>query len=480
MTVYLVGAGPGDPGLITVRGAELLARADVVFYDRLSAESLLALAPQAERVAVGKTPRGPSVPQDEINAMLVERGLRGQHVVRLKGGDPYLFGRGGEEAEALAAAGVAFEVVPGVSALAAVPAYAGVPVTHRGLAKSITVVTGQGAPWASPETDWDAVARVGGTIVAYMSVAVRDQLAARLIDAGLSATTPVAAITWGTTARQSTLRTTLGALGAAPVRDPAIIVIGAVAALDLRWFEDRPLFGTTVVVPRSQEQANALSRRLRELGADVIETPTIAIEPGDAIEAAELRNFDWVAMTSPNAVGALFAGLRDARDLGGVQLAAVGPGTADALRARGVEPDLVPTRNNAEGLLESWPDGRGHRVLLPQSSIARPALAVGLRSLGHKVDVVVAYRTTPVDVPAERVEAIRRADAIAFTSSSTCENFVASAGAGALPASVIAIGPATAETAAGLGVRVDAIAEPSNLDGLVAAVVATIGNQQPV
>ncbi len=238
MTVYLVGAGPGDPGLLTVRGAEVLGRAEVVMYDRLAAAALLDLAPAgAERISVGKTPGHPSTPQEEINRLLVEKGQAGRTVVRLKGGDPYLFGRGGEEAQALLDAGIPFEVVPGVPALSAVPAYAGVPVTHRGLSKAVTVVTGQSDPWAAPDTDWDAVARLGGTIVLYMAVANRGEIAAKLLAAGLAPTTPVVAVTAGTRPEQVTVRTTLAGLGTADIRPPATIVIGAVAELDLAWFK---------------------------------------------------------------------------------------------------------------------------------------------------------------------------------------------------------------------------------------------------
>lgn len=241
MTVFLVGAGPGDPGLLTVKGAEVLGRADVVLYDRLAAAALLELAPAgAERINVGKTPGHTSTPQDEINRLLVERGRVAQTVVRLKGGDPYLFGRGGEEAQALLDAGIAFEVVPGVPALSAVLAYAGVPVTHRGLSKAVTVVTGQSDPWSAPDTDWDAVARLGGTVVLYMAVANRGEIADRLMAGGLAATTPVVAVTAGTRPEQVTVRTTLGELGAADISPPATIAIGAVADLDLAWFRPSP------------------------------------------------------------------------------------------------------------------------------------------------------------------------------------------------------------------------------------------------
>src|SRR5688500_4003869 len=238
MTVYLVGAGPGDPGLLTVRGAEVLQRADVVVYDRLSVSSLLDLAPAtAERISVGKTPRGPSTSQEEINALLVERGKAGQSVVRLKGGDPFVFARGGEEALALLEAGVLFEVVPGITSAVAVPAYAGVPLTHRGLSTSFTVVTGHEDPWAATETDREAVARVGGTIVVLMGVATRAAIADRLMAGGLAADTPVVSVQWGTRPEQRTARTTLASLGGADIDAPATLVIGAVAALDLAWFE---------------------------------------------------------------------------------------------------------------------------------------------------------------------------------------------------------------------------------------------------
>ncbi len=280
MTVYLVGAGPGDPGLLTVRGAEVLGRADVVVYDRLSIAALLDLAPAtAERISVGKTPRGPSTPQEEINRLLVEHGRAGREVVRLKGGDVFVFARGGEEAAALAEAGIDFEVVPGITSAIAVPAYAGVPVTHRGLSTSFTVVTGHEDPWAATETDWEAVARVGGTIVVLMGAATRGEIAARLMAAGLPGDTPVAAIRWGTRPEQVTIRTTLGSLGASPVESPSTIVIGAVAGLDLAWFERRPLFGRTIVVTRSREQASTLRVALERFGATVIEAPVLEIEP---------------------------------------------------------------------------------------------------------------------------------------------------------------------------------------------------------
>ena len=476
MTVYLVGAGPGDPGLLTVRGAEVLARADVVIYDRLSVASLLELAPKrAERISVGKTPRGPSTPQEEINRLLVEHGAAGREVVRLKGGDVFVFARGGEEAEALQDAGVDFEIVPGITSAIAVPAYAGVPVTHRGLSTSFTVVTGHEDPWAATETDWDAVARVGGTIVVLMGAATRGEIARRLIEAGRPPDTPVVAVRWGTRPNQSTVRTTLAGLGAAPVESPSTIVIGAVAALALGWFERRPLLGRSVIVTRAREQASELRRRLEALGAEVVEIPTITIEPLEGVGLADrlAAGVDWVVCSSPNAVRALATELHDARDLGRAKVAAIGPGTAVALETFGVRPDLLPERNVAEGLVDVFPPGPG-TVLLPQAADARPVLAEGLQAKGWTVDVAVAYETRPAGIEEADLVRARTADAITFTSSSTVSNFVAGAGLDALPSTVVAIGPVTAETARELGVPVTAVADPHTIDGLVDAVVATL------
>ena len=472
MTVYLVGAGPGDPGLLTVRGAEVLRTAEVVVYDRLSIAALLDLAPpDAERISVGKTPRGPSTPQEEINRLLVQHGQAGRRVVRLKGGDVFVFARGGEEAAALAAAGVDFEIVPGITSAIAAPAYAGIPVTHRGVATSFTVVTGHEDPWASTETDWEAVARVGGTIVVLMGAATRKEIAARLIAGGLDPATPVAAVRWGTRPNQRTVRTTLTDLGAADVESPSVIVVGAVAGLDLRWFEDRPLFGRRIAVTRSREQASGLRRRLEELGAEVVEVPTIAVEPAPPGTdlAAPLAAADWVVLTSPNAVAAVAASVRDARAFGPAKVASIGPGTAAALADFGVVADLVPDRNVAEGLVDAFPTGAG-RVYLPQAADARPVLADGLRAKGWTVDAVVAYRTVTAPLDGRAVAAVASADAITFTSSSTVTNFVRAAPA-ARPAVVVSIGPVTSRTAHDLGLEVTAEADPHTIDGLVEAVV---------
>lgn len=475
MTVYLVGAGPGDPGLLTRRGAELLARADVVVHDRLSEISLLDLAPAgAERVDVGKSPGAP-VAQEEINALLVERGLRGQCVVRLKGGDPFVFGRGGEEAQALVAAGVPFEVVPGISAAVAVPAYAGIPVTHRALSTSFTVVTGHSRHAVDDDVDWDALARAADTIVVLMGVAHRAEIAARLQAGGLPASTPVAAVRWGTRPGQRTVRTTLGELGEVTMEPPVTIVIGKVAALNLTWFEGRPLFGRRVVVTRARAQASNLVEKLQALGAETVELPTIEItdpaDGGESLRAAAPAAYDWVAFTSVNAVERTFAGLRDARAFGAAQVAAVGPGTAGALAARGVVADLVPGSAVAEALVEAFPAGAG-RVLLPQAAAARPVLAEGLRAKGWTVDVVEAYRTVPAQPADEALAAAAKADAIAFTSSSTVTSWLALGAT--LPPVVACIGPVTAATAATHGVPVTVVATEHTVEGLVDALVAAL------
>src|SRR5256885_9185532 len=339
---------------------------------------------------MGKSPGGP-IHQDEINLLLIEKARAGLHVVRLKGGDPFVLGRGGEEAEALAAAGIPFEVVPGITSAVAVPAYAGIPVTHRGLSTSFTVVTGHSRHAVDTETDWKALAQAAGTIVILMGAAHRAAIAKRLMDGGLPADTPVASIRQGTWSSQRTLRTSLTRLGDADLESPETIVIGRVAGLDLSWFETRPLFGKRVVVTRSREQASVLVARLRELGADVVEVPTIEIvDPADggaALRGAAKRvgAYDWVVFTSARAVERFVPLLRDARALAGIDVAAVGSATAASLAERGVAADLVPERFVAEALVAAFAQGHG-RVLVPQAADARDVLAKGLRDKGWEVD----------------------------------------------------------------------------------------------
>jgi uroporphyrinogen III methyltransferase/synthase len=481
-----VGAGPGDPGLLTVRGAEVLARADVVVHDRLSAAELLDLAPvAAERIDVGKAPRAHRMAQEEISALLVERGRTGATVVRLKGGDPFVFARGSEEAQALADAGVPYEVVPGITSALAVPAYAGIPVTQRFSSTSFTVVTGHEDPASGDGTvDWDAIARVGGTLVILMGVGRWPQIAERLLAAGRAPDTPAAAVRWGTRPDQRTVRATLATLGDHELAAPSVIVVGGVAAEDLAWFTERPLHGRSIVVTRARAQASGLAARLRELGAEVIESPAIAIEaPADggaalAAAVADLAAYDWLVLTSPNGVHRTFAHLPDARALAGVRVAAIGPGTADALAGYRIVADLVPERFVAESLLEAFPEppAGGGRVLVSRAAVARDVLPDGLRAAGWSVDVVEAYRTVPVAPDEALRDQVASADAITFTSSSTVDHVVAALGTERLPATVVSIGPITSATASGHGLAVTAEADPHTIDGLVDAVLAALAH----
>jgi uroporphyrinogen III methyltransferase/synthase len=493
VTVYLVGAGPGDPGLITVKGAEVLGRADLVVHDRLAERSLLDLAPAgAQRIDVGKRPGDP-VHQEEINHLLVEHGGAGRCVVRLKGGDPFVFGRGGEEAEALAAAGVDFEVVPGVTAAVAVPAYAGVPVTHRGLSTSFTVVTGHSRQALDTDIDWDALARLGGTIVVLMGVAHRDEIARRLIAGGRAPTTPVAAVSWGTRPGQRSVRTTLAGLTTTELEPPVTMVIGPVAQLDLAWFERRPLLGWTVVVTRARSQASSLVDRLWSAGAGTVELPVISVSPaadgGAALGAAaeRLDRYQWVVFTSANAVDALMGRVRDARAFGPARVAAIGPGTAEALARWRLVADLVPERFVAEGLLDVFPvrssadaapagpgpagPAGGGRVLLPRAAEARDVLPKGLQAKGWQVEVVEAYRTERLRPSKDDLAAIRSARVVTFTSSSTVTGFLDVVERSDVPPVVACIGPVTADTARSLGLHVDVVADTHTIEGLVDALV---------
>jgi uroporphyrinogen III methyltransferase/synthase len=482
VTVYLVGAGPGDPGLLTVRGASLLAAADVVIHDRLASASVLDLAPSgALRIDVGKRPGGP-LQQESINALLVEYGRSlDSTVIRLKGGDPFVFGRGGEEAQALLEAEVAFEVVPGVSSAIAAPAYAGVPVTHRGLSTSLTVVTGHSRHAVDVETNWSALAQAGGTIVVLMGVAHRAEIASRLLEGGLPADTPVAAVHWGTRPDQVTVRATLAGLGSLDLSPPVTLVIGAVAGLDLSWFERRPLFGRRIVVTRARE-GSALVEALAARGAACVEVPTIAFtDPGDggaALRAAASRvaSYDWVVFASATAVSRFCACLRDARAFGAARVAAVGPGTAAKLATFGVAADLTPASAVAESLVRSLGAGPG-RVLVPRSATGRDVLPDGLRAAGWEVDAVEAYRTVPVAVSDAVVAEIRAADVVTFTSSSTVTNLVAAVGVAALPPLVACIGPVTAATATAAGLNADIVASPHTIEGLVNAVTERLGQR---
>jgi uroporphyrinogen III methyltransferase/synthase len=490
--VYLVGAGPGDPGLMTVRGAELVASADVILYDRLIPQAALSGAREdAELVYVGKRPGAPEIPQSEIETTMVERARAGRSVVRLKGGDPFVFGRGGEEAETLAAAGVPFEVVPGVTAGVAAPAYAGIPVTHREDASAVAFVAGHEDPSKDGSSiDWDALARFRGTLVLYMSVKRLPDVAARLIAGGRSADEPAAAVERGTTPAQRTVSATLAdlpdAVAAAGIAPPAVMLIGPVAARreTIGWLERRPLFGLRVVVTRARAQASGLAATLAALGADVIELPAIRVVPRiDSAEVSDavgaIHSYALVCLTSPNGVRLLFDALEaaglDARALANATVAAIGPGTARALAARGIRADVVPERSVAEALVESLEavDVTDRPVLVARAADARDVLPDALRERRAKVDVVALYETVAEEPDPEAVEAASSADYVTFTSSSTVRNFVAAVGGG-FPerARVVSIGPVTSEAAREAGLTVDLEAESHDLDGLVEALVA--------
>ena len=496
--VHLVGAGPGDPGLLTVAGRDVLRWCDAVVYDALVAPAILAdLArdgnPDAELHFVGK--RGGderSWKQEDISALLVRLAREGKRVVRLKGGDPFVFGRGSEEAQALAAAGVAFDVIPGITAGIAAPAYAGIPVTHRAVATSVTLVTGHEDPAKEEtQTDWRALARAGGTIVLYMGVGRIARIVAELREGGMPDDTPAAAVQWGTLARQRTVDATLATLPAAIERAglsaPVITVIGRVAALrdEIAWFDRRPLFGRRVLVTRAQAQSAALAAPLRALGADVLELPATRIEPMDAGVLEECfaggAQYDWVILTSQNAVAALWQALRrlrlDARALHGAKLAVVGPATADALLAHGLRADVLPGRFVAEALLEALAardDVRDARVLYVAAEGARDVLPKGLARLGAEVDVVHPYRTVPDESGAEALRAAvgrGEPELVTFTSASAVQAYVDVVGAElarTLPAA--SIGPVTSDAARAAGIDVVVEAARSDIPGLVDAV----------
>ena len=495
--VYLVGAGPGDPGLLTIRGRELLRTCDAVVYDALVSEALLASElgdRDVERHFVGKRGGdGGSARQGEIEALLVRLARAGRRVVRLKGGDPFVFGRGGEEAQALARAGVAFEIVPGITAGIAAPAHAGIPVTHRGLATAVTFVTGHEDPdKGDGKTDWRALGSTAATLVLYMGVRTLPEVVRELLAAGRTPETPAAVIERGTYPEQrvvtGTLATIVDRAREARIVAPAITVIGDVVALrdQIAWRERRPLDGKRIVVTRARAQASSLSARLGELGADVIEMPAIRIEPLDlgplSVAIARLRDYGWLVFTSQNTVDIVWRAMRDhgmdARSLGTVRIAAIGRATGDALLQRGLAADVIPERYVAESLLDALQgrtDVRGQRVLLPQAVDARDVLADGLRALGAQVDAIPIYRTVIDGAGAERVAERLRAgeiDFVTLTASSTARFFVdAVGGEAARRAPIASIGPVTSAAARALGLRVVIESAESTIDGLVAAIV---------
>ena len=479
-----MGAGPGDPGLMTRRSLELIAEADAILFDRLIPSGALDGArSDAELVYVGKAPGDVAMSQEDINARLVELGGRGLRVVRLKGGDPFVFGRGGEEAEALREAGVTFEVVPGVTAGVAAPAYAGIAVTHRDLASAVAFVTGHEDP-EKPESalDWEALAAFPGTLVLYMGVKNLPRIAERLMAAGRPSDQPAAVVERGTLPGQQAVSAALADIAArveeAGLRAPAITVIGPAAGLceTLAWIEDRPLHGKVVAVTRARAQASGLAARLAALGAEVVETPTIRVEPLP-VDLGDVSRFSLVCLTSPNGVHLLFDALDgDARTFAGATFAAIGPGTARELAARGIRADVVPPRSVAESLVEELEaiDVKGKRVLVARAAEARDVLPDALRERGAEVEVLPLYETVAEPLDEGQRAALQRATHVTFTSSSTVRYFMDAVDGEAPAARVVSIGPVTSATARELGLQVHVEAERHDIDGLVDALLEDV------
>lgn len=495
--VYLVGAGPGDPGLITVKGLNCIRKADVLVYDRLASPRLLAHArPEAERIYVGKSPDRHAMVQEDINQLLVDKAKEGKVVTRLKGGDPFVFGRGGEEAELLVENGITFEIVPGITSAISVPAYAGIPVTHRGYTSTFAIVTGNEDPTKDDSSiAWDKISTGAGTLIFLMGMGNLQGICARLVEFGRDPETPVALIRWGTRPEQRTLIGTLSNIVAkareAKFKNPAIIIVGEVVSLrdKLAWFENRPLFGKRIIVTRSREQASVLSSAIESLGGEPWEFPTIQIAPPEDFTDLDkaindVRSYRWVIFTSVNGVKMFFERMRknnkDIRDLSDIRLCAIGPRTREELEMRGLIVDYVPGEYRAEEIVAGL-QGKvlpGDRVLLPRADIARKLLPKALEEMGAMVNDVVAYRTILGGEDATAVrEALKAGEVhvVTFTSSSTVRNFVKLIGEVDLQqlmdnVVVASIGPITSNTAKELGLRVDVEAKEYTIDGLVQAI----------
>ncbi|NPA95003.1 MAG: uroporphyrinogen-III C-methyltransferase [Thermodesulfobacteria bacterium] len=494
--VYLVGAGPGDPGLLTLRGKELIEKAEVIIYDRLASPRIMEFAnPDAEKIYVGKRVGKHVANQQEINDLILQKAKEGKRVVRLKGGDPFIFGRGGEEAQILASHGIPFEIVPGVTSAIAVPAYAGIPLTHRSYTASVAFITGHRRfDTKEADVDWEGLAKGVGTLVFLMGMTNLPNIVDNLIRFGRSPDTPVAIIRWGTTPLQESLTGTLSDIVSkvkeAGFRPPAIIVVGDVCKVreDLNWFEKQPLLGKKVLVTRTRQQASELVRLLERKGAGCIECPTIEVRQvedlsilDDAIKNAS--NFDWIIFTSPNAVKFFFLRVdqlgMDVRALGNAKIATVGSSTAKALEQHHIRVDAVPDDFRAEGLLEffSKKDMTGKKVLIPRAVKAREILPEGLREMGAEVVVAPAYETVPPQVAPQTLELLEdeKIDVVTFTSSSTVNNFFK-----AVPehlvkkvmdqAKIACIGPVTAKTAEKRGLKVDILPEKSTIPSMVEAI----------
>ncbi|HTL58025.1 MAG TPA: uroporphyrinogen-III C-methyltransferase [Candidatus Limnocylindrales bacterium] len=497
--VYLVGAGPGDAGLLTLRGAELLRRADVVVYDALVNTELLRLAPRsAEIIYGGKRAREHAIPQKDLNQLLIGKAREGKTVVRLKGGDPYVFGRGGEEAEELADAGVPFEVVPGVSSFVAVPNYAGIPLTHRDFCSKLTLITGHEDPAKeASKIDWEQVAKTPGTQVIMMGTDRIGEIVETLVRHGMDSATPIAMVRWGTTGQQQSIEGTLATIGdvanKSKIQPPTVAVIGDVVKLrpKLNWFENRPLFGQRIVVTRSREQASQLTSQLHELGAEVLEVPTIKIEPPtrrqEIVDALlELNSYDWLVFTSPNGVATFFEyffrQFHDMREIGGARIAAVGPATATKLKELHLQVDLMPDEAMASSIAEAFSEYESIenlKICLLRAEVANRELPAALEALGAIVDDVACYKTVPE--PHDPTGAAARliqsgADWITFTSGSTVEHFHTRFDLPELvrkfsSLKLASIGPETSKTLAELGLKPTVEAKQHTIEGLVNALV---------
>lgn len=497
--VYLVGAGPGDPGLLTLKGKAALERADTIVYDFLANEDLLRYArPDCEKICVGKRPGEKTMPQEEINQLLIGKAAEGEMVVRLKGGDPFIFGRGGEEAQSLARAEIPFEVVPGISSGYAAAAYAGIPLTHRDLASSVTFLTGHEDPSKpSAGIDWPRLASGTGTLVLFMGVHNLPEISAALTNMGRDPNTPVAVIRWGTRAQQQTVTGTLADIAAKAenVEPPAVIVVGEVVWLrkELNWFERLPLFGRRIVTTRTREQSKALREALEEYGAEAVEIPAIEIRDPHSWKRLDravgrLKEFDYLLFTSANGVKKFLHRLQtcghDLRDLKGLQIGAIGPGTAAELGKTGVHADFMPKEYRAEGLIDFFKDIdiRGKAFLIPRAKVARDILPASLEKQGAHVEVVESYETVqPQFAPGELERILAPApDAVTFTSSSTVTNFLRLIEDQHLrkvldSVAIASIGPITSDTIRKQGLHVSVTAKESTIPGLVQALLDFFG-----
>lgn len=501
--VYLIGAGPGDPKLITLRAVECIKAADVLIYDYLANKKFLDYARQgAEIIYVGKMGGEHTLPQDKINDLIVEKAKSGKIIARLKGGDPYIFGRGGEEAEELVEAGVAFEVVPGVTAAAAATAYAGIPLTHRSFTTDVALITGHEDPSKTESSiKWDKIATGIGTLVFYMGVSNLPNIVENLIRYGRDPKTPIALIRWGSTTEQETLVGTLEDIvekvKKAGMKAPAITVVGGVVSLreKLRWFDTRPLFGKKIIVTRARVQSSDFTELLENNGASVVEFPTIDIVPPDdwteldkAID--RLSDYNWIIFTSVNGVKYFLQRLRerghDVRDLKGIKLCTIGPRTAEEVECLGIKVDFIPAEYKAEGIIEGLGKEslKGQKVLIPRAEVAREVLPEELKRLGAVVDVVDTYKTVRPVGDVEKVKKLlteKKIDAVTFTSSSTVENFVAMFPDTDIKTllngvTVASIGPITKETAEKLGIRTDIMPKDYTIPALTEALVEHFKN----